>query len=312
MDQALINNRLAAITTMNWPAAFLGPNNEQAILNKQLVIFESRDACKEQNIFLDDVVGDTKTKSDYYNYLISIGCICTANNELGIGKGDIVKISYNTLDRTTPAVIQEVITKNHESDDAVAESKQSKSQDFINKSSGVPSSVPSDGSMIKDPEVLINRALSVTSDKTGIVWKMGGAGDKMRPTDPLPTPDGTSDCVNFIAWVLGRKKAADKKWKYWMQTSNIWNDAFYEKKQVLFKRIPKPIRGSFVIYPDELSPSKKSGHIALIIDPDPKHFIVVDCGSHNKANKLSGKGGIAMRDGSFFLKHPKHIFFVAK
>ena len=123
---------ISVINNMNW-----GINNPNNILddrtrNKALVIFESKDACKEQNLFYDDISPQGIAHiNSYFDFLITNGCITVVDEASGLGAGDIVKILYNPKERTTPAIIQEVISKQNFSFSSTVEEARNLVKGFI-------------------------------------------------------------------------------------------------------------------------------------------------------------------------------------
>lgn len=129
----------------------------------------------------------------------------------------------------------------------------------------------------------------------GIRYKLGHGG--FYPKDPLPSRDGYCDCSGFVAWVLqmSRRPKIGRWW--WIETTNVWNDA--TKSMRVFQRIGGPRPGCIVVYPDSVN---SEGHIGIVSGIAP--LTVIDCSA--SAN------GIFERSGRVFEKNKNTIFCMLK
>jgi hypothetical protein len=139
----------------------------------------------------------------------------------------------------------------------------------------------------------------------GVRYGLGCGG--LHPEDALPareilhTPHGSPvavlakwcDCSGFIAWVVGRSRKPDSKFKWWLSTDSIVSDA--KGNKVLFDLLPHAEIGCLAVYPDHAG---EQGHVALVVDPN-KHTIIDCSGSHD---------GVTEHDGSYFWRKPETLF----
>lgn len=141
------------------------------------------------------------------------------------------------------------------------------------------------------PADLLARARSAVGK--GCRYSLGCGG--YHPQDPLPArpvwrrPRGKllpvkalwCDCSGFVAWVLGRNRAATIVPGMWgLSTDSVYRDAHPTKGNHLkFTPIAAPVPGCIAVYGDWKDDKGKShqGHIAIVADPD--RHTVVDCSS---------------------------------
>lgn len=141
-------------------------------------------------------------------------------------------------------------------------------------------------------DMILARALSATNK--GIKYKLGKGG--YNPFASLPSDKhNLCDCSGFVAWCmfLNRKPKESRPW--WIETTNIYNDA--KGKKEVFVQLKNPEPGCLIVYPDK---GKKQGHVAIVFSVSP--FEIIDCGSK----------GVNRRSGKFMLNNPNHIFCTLK
>lgn len=116
----------------------------------------------------------------------------------------------------------------------------------------------------------------------GITYKLGKGG--VFPNAKLPSnPFKQCDCSGFVAWVLGISRVPKPSRRWWIETTNIYRDAI--GPQTVFARIPEPVPGCVVVFPDR---EGHEGHVGIVSQSYPLR--VVDCGSP----------GITERGGGYF------------
>jgi cell wall-associated NlpC family hydrolase len=127
----------------------------------------------------------------------------------------------------------------------------------------------------------VARAMSAVG--RGIRYRLGHGGTK--PDDPLPTRTGYCDCSGFIAWVLNLNRAPKTDRPFWIETTNIVNDALGARKA--FIRLHAPERGCLVVYPDRKVMGRRSeGHVGLVTEVgEGGRLTVIDCSS-SKGGKV--------------------------
>ena len=129
-----------------------------------------------------------------------------------------------------------------------------------------------------------------------ITYKMGHGGN--YPGHPLPTDDQECDCSGFVAWCLSLGRAPKHGRTWWIETTAVWEDA--TGKQTVFVKIPHPVPGCCVVYPDH---EGHQGHIGIVANP-ALPYTVVDCSA--------SKDGIAEHLQTAFAKNPKTVFCVLR
>lgn len=141
---------------------------------------------------------------------------------------------------------------------------------------------------------------------------MGHGG--LHPEDGFPTKNGFCDCSGFVSWVIGVSRFQgdkDKPWSRsipWIETTLIYNDA--TGPQRMFKQIPSPVPGCFVVYPDrKVLKVHVEGHIALVTRVNGTQFDVIDCSS-SKGGKV--KEAIREWDRTALFMSRNAIFVVLK
>lgn len=129
----------------------------------------------------------------------------------------------------------------------------------------------------------------------GVVYKLGRGG--FNPKDPRVEWDkGRCDCSGFISWVLQTRRAPKLIRMFWVETTAIWKDA--TTKQKSFVRIPAPVPGCLVVFPDRRG---REGHIGIVSDVISRSvYRVIDCTSK----------GITEHSGSYFMGRKETIFCV--
>ena len=129
--------------------------------------------------------------------------------------------------------------------------------------------------------------------KLPIGYQLGHGG--YHPNDATPSRDGLCDCSGFIAFLVGRSRKPDDKFRWWLSTDSIHDDAI--GAQVLFSRIPLPVPGCIAVYPDH---DGKQGHTALIVDP--KTWTIIDCSR--------SQNGVTEHIGKYWSTTPNVVFCV--
>lgn len=114
----------------------------------------------------------------------------------------------------------------------------------------------------------------------GIRYRLGHGGT--HPHDELPTRTGYCDCSGFIAWVIGINRAPKPERPWWVETTNIYRDATSGKRSSTFVRLPSPVPGCFVVYPDRtFFGIRRQGHIGVVTRVDGGRIYTVDCSAHS-------------------------------
>lgn len=136
----------------------------------------------------------------------------------------------------------------------------------------------------------------------GIKYRLGHGGTD--PDGDLPTETGYCDCSGFAAWTMGLNRKPKPERPFWIETTNIYNDALGARKA--FIRLAKPERGCYAVYPDR---AFRQGHILLVTDVKDGRITCVDC-----ASSLGGKKKEAIRewDRTSLIYEKKAIFVTLK
>lgn len=143
----------------------------------------------------------------------------------------------------------------------------------------------------------VNRAMSATGHN--ITYKLGKGG--FFPKDALPTRTGTCDCSGFVSWVLGLSRIPKSTRLWWIETTNIYNDA--TGRQRVFKELPAPVPGCVVVFPDrKIGNRKREGHVGIVESVRSyNNYSVIDC----------TRRGITVQGGDYFRAN-RAIFCILK
>lgn len=131
-------------------------------------------------------------------------------------------------------------------------------------------------------EELVARARSAVGRGTEYVLGQGGR-------DPrLPRPEARLDCSGFAAWVAGVDRYLPNgalphlPGGEWFECTTLYNDARSPLGFVLEVPWVQALAGDLLVYPDAKAPSKRQGHVGVVVEVGPRGPLsVVHCSSTN-------------------------------